>query len=329
MTPPADDETSPAVEPGAAARRERLRRIGAVVLQSAIVLALALALALWLQRDWDTVAATFATISPWSLVAATLSAMAGVVASAFVWRGVLGALGQPSTVVSALVVYLVGQLAKFIPGGFWAFLYQIVLGARRGFGRVATGLAGPIAAAVGLATGGITLSLALSRIAVPLPWLYPLIGTALLLVTLVSPALVNGVVRWGLRVVLRRGDREVSFTRPLIAQIIACALASWFLYGAQLLFLLSGTSHTMTILGATAIAAGAQSLGFLAVIFPSGLGVREAVIVAGLSGFASSPSAALAIALAARVTSTIGDLLAAGLSRLAEWLATRRSHQLG
>lgn len=314
----ARDEDGPERQSRRGDHAARRRRVGMVLFQSALVVGLVVALAFWLQRDWPTVIETFASISPWAVVGGTLAATAGVVTSGMAWRGVLRALGQNSRIPPALVVYLVGQLAKFIPGGFWAFLYQIALGVRRGFAKTPTGLAGPIAAGIGLATGGVVLSLGLSRIDVPVPWLYPILGAAPIILALASPSLVNRVVRWGLRVVLRRGERDVVFTRVLLAQILAWALASWFFYGAQLLLLLSGTEHTLTIFGTTAIVAGAQSLGFLAVIFPSGLGVREAVIVAGLAGVAPSTAAALTIALAARATSTLGDLFAAGGSRIAE-----------
>jgi uncharacterized membrane protein YbhN (UPF0104 family) len=54
----------------------------------------------------------------------------------------------------------------------------------------------------------------------------------------------------------------------------------------------------------------AMTLGVLVVVAPSGLGVREAVLVAALSPVLSS-SDALAVALVARLAFTVADLLAA------------------
>jgi uncharacterized membrane protein YbhN (UPF0104 family) len=320
-TPAASGAPDEPAEMGTPRRSTRM-----VVLQSVLVVGLVVALVFYLQRDWPTVVSTFQSISPWSFAGGTLAATAGVTASALGWRGVLRSLGQPVRVAPALVVYLVGQLAKFIPGGFWAFLYQIALGVRRGLAKTPTGLAGPIAAGAGLATGAVVLSLGLSRIDVPLPWLYSILGAVPIIVALAVPSIVNRVVRWGLRV-LRRGERDIRFSRRLILEILFWAMASWFCYGTQLLLLLSGTEHGLTILETTAIVAAAQSLGFLAVIFPSGLGVREAVIAAGIASVVPSTAAALTIALAARATSTLGDLIAAGASRLFERLTELRARR--
>jgi uncharacterized membrane protein YbhN (UPF0104 family) len=289
-----------------------------VLLQSVLLVVLAVAIGFWLQREWPSVQDAFASLSPWALVGGVLTATAGLIASAMVWRAVLRGLGQPSHVIPASVVYLVGQLGKFIPGGFWAFLYQIALGMRRGFAKTPTGLAGPLSAAAGLATGATALGLGLSRIEIPLPWLYPILGVAPIIAALIWPSIVNRLIRTFLRLA-RRGGREITFSRGTIAEIAVWSTLSWFCYGAQLLLLLGGVEHPLTLLETTALVAAAQCVGFLAIIVPSGLGVREAVIVAGLSGVANTGTA-LTIALAARATSTLGDFLAAGLSSLVERL---------
>jgi uncharacterized membrane protein YbhN (UPF0104 family) len=60
------------------------------------------------------------------------------------------------------------------------------------------------------------------------------------------------------------------------------------------------------------MAAGAYTLagvlGVLAFVFPSGLGVREAVIV-GVLGLTIAPGTALTIAVAARLVAVVADLV--------------------
>lgn len=300
-------------------RQKRNRQM--IILQSVIAGGFLIAVGFWVALNWSTVASTFMSMSLGAIAGGMLAATAGLAASALAWRAVLRSLGQPAGVVPASVVYLVGQLAKFIPGGFWAFIYQVALGMRRGLAKTPTLLAGPIAAGVSLAMGAVACSLGLARLAIPLPWLYPILGALPVIAAILWPQLVNRIVRWGLRV-LRRGERDIRFTRLGIAEIVGWSLLSWFCYGLQLLLLLTGEQHPLTILGTTAIMAAAQSLGFLAFIFPSGIGVREGVIVAGLAGVVS-PAVALTIALAARATSTIADLVAAGLARVVELVASR------
>ncbi|HWL00887.1 MAG TPA: YbhN family protein [Microbacteriaceae bacterium] len=301
------------------ARQKRNRRM--ILLQSVIAAGFLIAIGFWVALNWSTVANTFLSMSLGAIAGGVLAATAGLGASAMAWRAVLRSLGQPAGIVPASVVYLVGQLAKFIPGGFWAFIYQVALGMRRGLAKTPTLLAGPIAAGVSLAMGAVACSFGLARLDIPLPWLYPILGALPVIAAIVWPPFVNRIVRWGLRV-LRRGERDIRFTRIGIAEIIGWSLLSWFCYGLQLLLLVSGEQHPLTILGTTAIMAAAQSLGFLAFIFPSGIGVREGVIVAGLAGVVS-PAVALTIALAARATSTMADLVAAGLARIIELVVTR------
>jgi len=56
----------------------------------------------------------------------------------------------------------------------------------------------------------------------------------------------------------------------------------------------------------------AMTLGFVVVVAPSGIGVREAVLVAALAPVLDTPEA-LAIALVARLLFTVADLIAAAV----------------
>ena len=69
----------------------------------------------------------------------------------------------------------------------------------------------------------------------------------------------------------------------------------------------AGVEPAQRGLGGVALA---MTLGVLVVIVPSGIGVREAIIVGALSPVLSS-SDALAVALVARLVFTLADLLAA------------------
>ena len=104
----------------------------------------------------------------------------------------------------------------------------------------------------------------------------------------------------------------------MVRRAVGWALVTWALFGAHLWFLANSLAEPG--LGGwtriTAAMALAMTLGFLAFLAPSGLGVREAFIVAALTP-ALTPGAALGIALVSRFLFTLADLTAAGLAVLA------------
>ena len=97
-----------------------------------------------------------------------------------------------------------------------------------------------------------------------------------------------------------------------------CSAAGYLAYGAHL-WLLADVSAAPGIGGfvrcAGAVALG-LTVGMLAFLAPSGLGVREAIIVAALLPYAS-PGAALGMALTSRMVFTLADLVAAAGAALA------------
>jgi uncharacterized membrane protein YbhN (UPF0104 family) len=97
-----------------------------------------------------------------------------------------------------------------------------------------------------------------------------------------------------------------------VARAASFSGASWLLYGVALSILAvgAGAEPSATLLVALPAVALAMTVGFLVVISPSGIGVREAVLVAVLAPVLP-PSTALAVALVLRVVFTLADLLAA------------------
>ena len=115
---------------------------------------------------------------------------------------------------------------------------------------------------------------------------------------------------------LRRPGICHPFSWSGVATIIAWSVLAWSLLGAHLGLLMVGqvsldVSGFVQIVGTFALASVA---GLFAVVAPSGLGVREGVIVAGLSPFVGT-GPALALALTSRLMLTIADVVAAGAQR--------------
>jgi uncharacterized membrane protein YbhN (UPF0104 family) len=116
------------------------------------------------------------------------------------------------------------------------------------------------------------------------------------------------------------GPRRIAHPNPLtlvccfLVYCLGLANSGWnidllarYLLGAQ-------ESHIMLAIGVFAVAWVA---GFVTLVSPGGVGVREAVLLAGLTP-AYGPGIALAVAVAYRVVTSIGDGLAFALAFVAE-----------
>jgi glycosyltransferase 2 family protein len=266
-------------------------------------------------REWRTVAETADEIGPAAIALSLMLAMCGLAASAVTWRFSLRELGATVSVPVALKVYLVGQLGKYIPGSLWALLIQMQMARAAGVKRVHSLGAGIVAVGINMVTGG-ALGLAVQ----------PLVGGGSLLryatagvgvavcAVLLTPPVLGRLAALGLRLARQPPlPRAPGWAGISIAS--GYSVASWLLYGVALSVLAigAGADPSKTLFLALPAVALAMTIGFLVVLAPSGIGVREAVLVAALSPVLDH-STALGVALVLRFVFTLADLLAAAVT---------------
>ncbi|MFP5372546.1 MAG: UPF0104 family protein, partial [Actinomycetes bacterium] len=134
------------------------------------------------------------------------------------------------------------------------------------------------------------------------------------------PPVLSRLVDLFLRVLGRAGLGH-PFRLTGLLRIMGWSALAWTLFGVHfyLLGVGAGGGLTPTLTDAIGSFALAMTAGLLAVASPSGLGVREAVLVASLSPF-GGVGTALGVALASRLLLTLADVLAAGV---AAWSARK------
>jgi glycosyltransferase 2 family protein len=305
---PESSKLDQAARGGERPSRRRLKvgaQIGAGLALFAIVL-------LAVSRDWRNVHATLSRISAWELVLSELLVLAGLSASVLVWQRSLRELGSSVRVADASKIYLIGQLGKYLPGSVWAFFAQMELAHKAGAPRSRSFAASVVAVCINLVTG-----LALGTLVIPSvthgeAWRYgALVALFLVLIAGLSPPVLTRLVDLLMRVVRRPPlERSVSWNGMLVGS--GWSLGSWAAYGLSLWVLAvgvgapAGKSLPLCLAGV----ALAMTAGFVVVVAPSGIGVREAVLVAALAPVLTT-SAALAVALVLRLLFTLGDLVAA------------------
>ena len=323
-------ETKPEIDEGSAMPQSRhpalhrLIQIGRILVSLAVLAAVGYTAA----TEWSEVRATIDALSWRSLIAAQAAVLIGMLVTVKIWQHLLAAMGTKIHYRGAAEVNLIGQLGKYLPGSVWAFVLQTQLGKRYRIPRARALVALVLSAGVTAVTG---LSLAafvaapLSRRWGPLLWLLAL--GPLTLLTLI-PVVLTRISNVALRA-MRRPLFEVPLIGSEILRATLWSFLAWLFFGTQLWLLIGSQAkhsvHGYTVcIGAFALA---MTAGLVAFIVPSGVGVREAVIVTGLSSLAPS-GPALAIALTSRLLFTIGDVGTACLATVSARLTGQRGSEV-
>jgi uncharacterized membrane protein YbhN (UPF0104 family) len=297
--------------------------------RGAVLVALVLA-ALALVKSGGAVVGHADELSVSALLLAFGCALVGLFANLLTWRAILADLGSPLPLAPAVRVFFLGQIGKYVPGSVWPVLAQMELGKEHGVPRARSGTVGLLTVAVSLVAGLLVAAVTLpftSADALSTYWFaflaVPVLGAGLL------PAIANPVLDKLLRLA-RRGGLEQGLSGRGMAVGLAWALVGWVFFGLQVWLLvdkLSPAGDDVHGLQAGVLSVGAFALawtaGFLFVIAPAGAGIREAVLVIGLSPVLDRDKALL-VALVSRGVMTLAD----GLWALLAVAAGRRRKRL-
>jgi hypothetical protein len=293
--------------------------------------------------QWPEMRETWLELAWPSVVLSILAALIGMIANSMAFRAAAEDLEHPVTAAAALQICLIGQLGKYIPGSVWAYVMQVQLGKRAGLPRARAFLATLVT--FGL---GVTAALGLGLLALPSllraadatdPAFSDSVRVALVVVAVLFPIAVvcaippvlTRLVQLALRL-MRRPPLGGRLTLPGVLRVVAWSGLGYTFFGVHLWLLANaqaapGLGGLVMCIGAFAMA---MTVGMFAFLAPSGMGVREAVLVAALTPFlgaAGGMGAALGIALASRLIFTFTDLVGAGLAALVGMRA-RRSARL-
>ena len=278
------------------ARHRRELFIAAQVVFGAAVLYYA---GLTIARQWRTLPADSLTVEPrWGIL--TGSAIVVLATYAILiqtWRSVLGAWGGGRTlsfVVSARI-WFVSNLGRFLPGRIWQIGALAVMAQQRKISAIAATGAAVLVNLVSVLVG-IAITLVFGARVLQQPGLALLaVGAGLVLVAL-TPVLLPRAARL-VSSVTGKSIGDVSVPALAIwASALGCGVA-WLLYGLAFQLLVLGTLGRAA--GAwteyVAVFAGSYVVGYLAVLAPGGLIVREGAMVVGLTtlGLVTMPEAVL------------------------------------
>jgi len=281
------DLTPPAPSPLPSSKgRGRKKLIGVVKL---VLLALVFGLvgyALW--KQWQKIDFSQVTIRPVPLVL-SLVALVGVSTVQMIsYRTLLGAYAHAPTWPQMLAVAWVPPLGKYIPGKVAALLAAMSMLKRF---AIPTAVAVSVvlvldglAVIAGLITGAPLLMWKPVRDVAPWAWMV-CIPVVMVGIVCLWPSVFGRLVNF----LLRKMKKQPLPKMPSASQYVipvCCAFGQWVLAGISLMWMaesVTGKSmwHDLPIL--ISFAALAQTIGYLALFAPGGIGVREAILLAGLT----------------------------------------------
>ncbi|MFC9559112.1 lysylphosphatidylglycerol synthase domain-containing protein [Agromyces sp. NPDC056965] len=270
----------------------------------------------YLVVQWPAIEAAMVLISWQSAALSFLLVLVGLGFGTLSWVAVLNGLGPRVPVLRAAQVLLVGQLGKYVPGSVWSYVMQMELGRQYGILRPRVLVTALYSAGIGVVSSLLIGALALPVVVqghTELLWLFLLLPVGL---ACLHPRVMTFLASFVLKL-FRRPPLEHEVTFLVVGKAVGWSLLSYVAYGLHLWLLVN--SLVDPDIGTLVLLTGAVSLGFtvglIAFIFPSGLGVREAILIGAMTLLLTVPQAT-AVSLISRAMFTAADLLAAGIAIL-------------
>lgn len=257
-------------------------------------------------------------VRPLWLAAAVGCEIAALCASGVVWAWLFRTAGGRAGVPEAAAAWLGSNLGRYIPGKIWQVTGLVAYVRGRGdSGATAFGTLIAFQAAI-LATG-VALALAmLGARAFEGFGRWPLIAVGIVLAAALTPPVLRFVIRMGRRVLREAPEHGIAdLDGRILCRAVVGSLLIWPLHGLGFLALLEGLvlENTVGFTAALGIFAGSYVVGYLALVAPGGLVVREGAIVGLLAAATAIPAGpAAALALAARLWTTAAELVSFGLA---------------
>ncbi len=232
------------------------------------------------------------------------------------WQLLLRLWGSPLPRTDAARIWFVSSLGKYVPGKVWSIAAMAVLAKEAGASPVAATGSAIIMQLVNLAAGFAVVALAGAG---DLLAAYPLIRAgAWLTVALTLVGLLFGpaLLRWALRAasrLLRQPAPQIPrITRTDLVLLFGANVVAWIAYGVGFgIFWRALLGHGGGIsLAALAVYTSSYLLGFLALVVPGGLGVRETALTGLLMSLSlATPGDAALLAAASRIWLTVLEIL--------------------
>ena len=308
--------------------RTGVKKYGKRVLQIGLPVIILALFVYQVKKNWADLTAYTFQLNPWLLALAFLGFMLQELSYGLIWRAVLARLGSHLGLRTCLRIYLASEFVRYIPGNVWHVLTRILWAGKYGVSRPVAFASMAIELITKLAAGILVFSISL------LFWqdigkvgsllhgsLLDILGVASIIALFIGlhPRILNGVLNWALRR-MKREPIQLTLRYSDILFITLAWCASWIVAGTAFYILLLALWPAAPFAGwpiCIGIYAIAWDIGFVSFITPSGLGIREAAIVALFALALPLPTGLASImALLSRLVSTVAEVVCVSIAYL-------------
>ena len=308
--------------------RPGVKKVGKRVLQIGLPVIILALFIYQVKKNWADLTAYTFQMNPWLLALAFLGFMLQELSYGMIWRAVLTRLGSRLGLRTCLRIYLASEFVRYIPGNVWHVLTRILWVSKYGVSRPVAFASMAIELITKLAAGVLVFSVSLlfwqdfGKVGSLLQGsLLDIIGLASIIALFIGlhPRFLNGVLNWALRR-MKRDPIQLTLRYSDILFITLAWCASWIIAGTAFYILLLALWPAAPIVAwpiCIGIYAIAWDIGFVSFITPSGLGIREAAIVAHFALGLPLPSGLASImALLSRLVSTLAEAVCVSIAYL-------------
>jgi glycosyltransferase 2 family protein len=248
-------------------------------------------------------------ISPAWIVTSVLVVFAAYSVLIEAWRRVVLSMGERLAFGSAVRIWFLASLGKYVPGKVWAVAGAAVLAQRAGVDPSVAVAAALVLQALAVASGAAAVALtARDAFQAAGPGMLPLAAAVVLLSFAGIAALASQPVLDRINRLLPSSIPPLRAVPPTkLAVAFAANLLAWAAYGVSLLCLARGLlpGVVLSLPQAIGVFTCSYLVGLLALFAPGGLGPRESVFLLMLAGdIGLKPAAALALASRLLLTGT-------------------------
>ncbi|MEO0075546.1 MAG: lysylphosphatidylglycerol synthase domain-containing protein [candidate division WOR-3 bacterium] len=228
---------------------------------------------------------------------------------AFTWKKNLQMLNENISLITAIKINAISVLPKYAPGKVWGIIGKVYLAKKEGISEHSSVITISLETILYLLSGIILfLVTSLSIIKSNFTYLYYLLIIPICLIAIYPPILIR-ITNFFLKL-FKRPTIDIMPHYYQILILLLLYMLSWILQGIGVFFLISSfySIPFKSILIISGLHAFSWVVGFLSIIAPAGLGVKEGIFSYFLSYILPVGIAAIS-SLLVRIWGTIGELL--------------------
>ncbi|MDO8740488.1 MAG: lysylphosphatidylglycerol synthase domain-containing protein [Candidatus Woesearchaeota archaeon] len=273
-------------------------------------------LAKTLYQNWSQLKSYSITFNYFYLALSFIFLFAHLLLSVYGWKMIMNLLKAKLDFKSSIRIWFLSQLGRYVPGRIWYLLGRMYLCEKKKISKYTTFVSLMLELAMHVLSASFT-----ALIFVPamiedggLMKFLPVFLTIPVGLILIHPKIFNFFVNIGLKI-FRKKTVELKIKYSSLLGLLAFYMFSWVVNGMGFYLLIKSFYATplSLILPLTGAFAVSWIIGFLSLITPSGLGIREGILTF-LLGFYFPLPIAIIISLVSRLWIIFGELVGAGVS---------------